>query len=548
MNWFNNLNARPRVMLSFTVMLALIAAMGALAIVSLGQANVRMEVLYQDDFVGLLALDDILLARDGLAKSNRDAVLNMHDPVKVAAIEKTTKLTLAELHTSLDATDKHFYVKEGMAFLATLRQGLPAYEAADAELMRRVDAKDTAGAKAALTAVSEAAKVINNAGDGARKFKTSVAEKKLDANNQQYQSSRVIVFAVAGVSMLLAVVLSLMLANGFAIPLNLAVSTLERVADGDLTVSLEVRTRDEMGRMASALNSTLAKLRSTLQTVSESAAGANASSEELAAAAEAIAAGSQEQAASLEETSASLEQITATVRQSADNAKQANQLASSSGESAQKGQEVVGRAVAAMEEINVASAKISEIISTIDEIAFQTNLLAVNAAVEAARAGEQGRGFAVVATEVRSLSQRSAGAAKEIKALIQDTLKKVARGTELVNQSGDTLQTIVSSVKRVTDIVGEISAAAEEQSAGIDQVNTAVTQIDQVTQSNSAQTEELSSTAQTLSEQSLRLTRLVGIFKLNENGDTDQSQHPLGSVEVERRAWSTEAPRGYQSA
>ncbi|MFT4115033.1 methyl-accepting chemotaxis protein, partial [Silvibacterium sp.] len=179
-----------------------------------------------------------------------------------------------------------------------------------------------------------------------------------------------------------------------------------------------------------------------------------------------------------------------------------------------QGQEVVSNAVTAMSDIKMASAKISDIISTIDEIAFQTNLLAVNAAVEAARAGEQGRGFAVVATEVRSLAQRSAGAAKEIKGLIEDSRRKVERGSELVNRSGETLQGIVTSVKRVTDIVGEIAVASAEQSTGVEQVNTAMTQMDQVTQSNSAQTEELSSTAQSLSDQAAQLMKTISAFKL----------------------------------
>jgi methyl-accepting chemotaxis protein len=275
-----------------------------------------------------------------------------------------------------------------------------------------------------------------------------------------------------------------------------------------------------------------------MEAVMASAQSASSSSQELSSAAETLASGAQEQASSLEETSASLEQITATVRQSADNARQASQIASSSRESAERGQDVVTSAVHAMEEINTASAKISDIISTIDEIAFQTNLLAVNAAVEAARAGEEGRGFAVVASEVRSLAQRSAGAAKEIKALIQDSLRKVEKGSELVNRSGETLLSIVGSVKKVTDIVGEIAAAAEEQSTGVDQVNTAVTQIDQVTQQNSAQTEELSSTAQTLSDQSARLLKLVSVFTLSEGGFDAVAQ-----IEPQRKRPAKQLPR-----
>jgi methyl-accepting chemotaxis protein len=261
-----------------------------------------------------------------------------------------------------------------------------------------------------------------------------------------------------------------------------------------------------------------------MQQVIESAANASSYSQQLAAASEAIASGAQEQAASLEETSASLEQITASVRQSADNAQQASQLAAGSKDSALQGQDVVAKAITAMSEINVASAKISDIISTIDEIAFQTNLLAVNAAVEAARAGDEGRGFAVVASEVRSLAQRSAVAAKEIKVLIQDSLRKVDAGSALVNRSGETLQGIVGSVKRVTDIVGEIAASSSEQSTGIEQVNSAMTQVDQVTQANSAQTEELSATAQSLSEQSAHLLELVNTFTLRQGGDSDQER------------------------
>jgi len=243
------------------------------------------------------------------------------------------------------------------------------------------------------------------------------------------------------------------------------------------------------------------------------------SSQQLAAASEAIASGAQEQAASLEETSASLEEITAAVRQSADNAQQASQLAAGSKGlgTARRGGSFQGDYRNGGDQCRLGQ-DIGHFISTIDEIAFQTNLLAVNAAAEAARAGDEGRGFAVAASEVRSLAQRSAVATKGIKVLIQDSLKKVDAGSELVNRSGETLKGIVGSVKRVTDIVGEIAAASGEQSTGIEQVNPAMTQMDQVTQSNSAQTEELSATAQSLSEQSAHLLELVGTFTLSRGG------------------------------
>jgi methyl-accepting chemotaxis protein len=324
-------------------------------------------------------------------------------------------------------------------------------------------------------------------------------------------------------SIALAALITVLIVRSIVRPLAKAVAALGLVAEGDLTASLDVDTRDEIGDMAKALNQAVERLNSTMRDVADNAANASSSSQQLAAASEAIASGAQEQAASLEETSASLEEITATVRQSSDNAQQASQLAVSSRDAAVQGQEVVAQAITAMSEINTSSAKISEIISTIEEIAFQTNLLAVNAAVEAARAGDEGRGFAVVASEVRALAQRSAGAAKEIKGLIQDSLHKVHHGSALVNRSGETLQGIVASVKRVTDIVSEMATAASEQSAGVEQVNTAMTQMDHVTQSNSAQTEELSATAESLSEQASKLLELVGAFNLGNGGKNQRN-------------------------
>ncbi len=250
-------------------------------------------------------------------------------------------------------------------------------------------------------------------------------------------------------------------------------------------------------------------------------------SQQLAGAAAELSSGAQEQASSLEETASSLEEITSTIQQNADNAQQANQLAGSSRRVAENGGEVVSKAVKGMGEINTASKRIADIITAIDEIAFQTNLLALNAAVEAARAGEQGRGFAVVAGEVRNLAQRSAGAAKEIKSLIQDSVGKVSTGSELVNESGRTLGEIVTSVKRVTDIVSEIAAASREQASGIEQVNRAVTQMDQVVQTNAAQTEELSATAEQLSDKAIQLQAVVSQFNL--------TREPLVATSISHR-------------
>ena len=289
----------------------------------------------------------------------------------------------------------------------------------------------------------------------------------------------------------------------------------DSIAEGDFTTLIPDLGDDAIGKVGAALNDAVVSIRTTLEGVREVGAQLSDASSQLAAACEDISSGAQEQASSLEETASTLEEITATVKQNSDSSQQARQLASGSRDVAEKGGNVVGQAVEAMIAINHSSNKIAEIITAIDEIAFQTNLLALNAAVEAARAGEQGRGFAVVASEVRNLAQRSAGAAKEIKSLIQDSVKKVETGTDLVNKSGQTLNEIVTSVKRVTDIVSEIAAASREQASGIEQVNKAVTQMDGVTQQNASQTEEMSATAQTLSDQASQLTDLLSRFKLD---------------------------------
>ncbi|AQR70809.1 hypothetical protein BZG29_22695 [Janthinobacterium sp. LM6] len=297
-------------------------------------------------------------------------------------------------------------------------------------------------------------------------------------------------------------------------PLKAAVKVAETVADGDLRTHFGAPASDEIGDLMRALHGMNEALR---KVVSEVQTGTNAiatASGEIAAGNQDLSARTEQQASSLEETASSMEELTSTVKQNADNARQANQMAVAASGVAERGGSIVSQVVDTMGAIDTASTKIVDIIGVIDGIAFQTNILALNAAVEAARAGEQGRGFAVVATEVRSLAQRSAAAAREIKTLIGDSVEQVNNGTRLVQQAGSTMGEVVDSVRRVTDIMAEITAASAEQSMGIDQVNQAIAQMDQVTQQNAALVEEAAAAAESMQDQAARLAQVAAGFQL----------------------------------
>ncbi len=311
------------------------------------------------------------------------------------------------------------------------------------------------------------------------------------------------------------------LLDAVATPLHEAQIVLTALAAGDLTKQMMGAYQGEFDQMKVSLNTAITQLTQTVSLVRHAVEAVTTGADEISKGSDDLAQRTSEQAGALEETSASMEEMTSTVKQNADNSKQANQLAIAARDIANKGGAVTTRAVDAMGEINKSSKKIADIITVIDEIAFQTNLLALNAAVEAARAGEHGRGFAVVAAEVRNLAQRSATAAKEIKGLINESIQRVTDGTELVNQSGKTLEEIVGSVKRVTDIIAEISAASQEQASGIDQVNKAIMEMDQGTQQNAALVEETASASQSMKEQAKELTRQVEVFKVASREGTE---------------------------
>ena len=355
------------------------------------------------------------------------------------------------------------------------------------------------------------------------------AKAEYDSAAASYQTIRALAVTAVVAGIVLAVLMGGAMIRQISRALGDAVQITDAVAQGDLTVAIHSRGKDEIAQLLSGLTAMRDNLAHVVSGVRGNAQGVASASAEIASGNNDLSIRTEQQASALQETAASMEELSSTVKQNADNARQANQLAMSASTVAGQGGDVVAEVVTTMKGINDSSKKIADIISVIDGIAFQTNILALNAAVEAARAGEQGRGFAVVAGEVRNLAQRSAEAAKEIKSLITASVERVEQGTQLVDKAGITMTEVVGAIRRVTDIMGEISAASSEQSTGVSQVGEAVTQMDQVTQQNAALVEEMAAAASSLSHQAQALVGAVAVFKLT--ADQARASQPGGAVD-----------------
>jgi methyl-accepting chemotaxis protein len=534
MSWFYNLRTMTKLLISFALTACVMGVVGYFGISGMGHINGMLNTMYSRDMLGLNSVMQAEIERVSMSRDLRDLML-----AKDSAAQEKTAHSIDEhdvkLRALLDDTEKTLVSADGKVKMAEIRLAYgPLLEGVHA-MIRAANAKDRAAMEAAFEQQRALGTLITANLESIKGFKLGLSKTAFDESDDVFFGLRARMGWLIAFGVALGIASGIFLGRAVGNPLRRAVAVLDEVAGGDFTRELVVSSKDEVGQLGTALNAAVSSVRDALNGVRSVAEGLASSSGELSSAAQEISSGAQEQAASLEETAASLEEITSTVKQTGDNAQQASRLASGSRDIAEKGGRTVRSAVDAMSEISSSSKKIADIITTIDEIAFQTNLLALNAAVEAARAGEQGRGFAVVATEVRNLAQRSAAASKEIKALIGDSVQKVDLGSKHVTESGATLDEIVGSVKHVTDIVAEIAAATREQNTGLEQVNKAVSQLDQVTQSNAAQTEELSSTAESLAQQAQELQALVAKFKTGSDSGRSPPTRPVLKATTLRR-------------
>jgi methyl-accepting chemotaxis protein len=486
----------------------MLIATGAAAI----DGNLMDEAI---EYEKLLRISYAFRASEPKAKEQFDASVKEFNTLakQSEAMFTGVKTLLTQAQKDDDATVVATYVDLEKR-LEAIDNAQIGFEAQAQSVFKLIDQGDHAGAMQQLGAVdaaqSKAETEIKGFVDAVKKITDANVVAALEGAKQTKTMLIVLaVLAFAG-----AAALGLVIARGI---LRQAVAAREaalRIAAGDLCGRIEVTSQDEMGQMLSAMRDMQASLTRVVSGVRQNADSVATASAQIAQGNHDLSQRTEEQASALEETAASMEQLGSTVKQNAESARQANQLALGASTVAVKGGGVVSQVVETMKGINDSSKKIADIIGVIDGIAFQTNILALNAAVEAARAGEQGRGFAVVAAEVRSLAQRSADAAKEIKILISTSVDRVEQGTTLVDQAGSTMEEVVASIKQVTDIMGEISAASTEQSAGVDQVGEAVSQMDQATQQNAALVEESSAAAESLKGQAQQLVEAVAVFKL----------------------------------
>src|SRR5471030_3170754 len=521
MKWLHDLRLATKLGLAFASVLILTTAVGVFSIVQLAGVNRTATELSARWMPSMRAVQDIK-SQIARVRTRELQYIISDDQVEMDKYDKVIASDLADLAKMQAEFEKLISTPEEKALYGDFQSMWERYMVEDGRIRAAARINDDATAKTLIRAESnklivslrgQVDKLVKLYGDGGIEAARS--------GDERYATSRLWIIALLAASVALgalaATAITAWLVKRLGGEPDYAVEIAGRIAAGDLSVEVSTAPNDHgsllfaMKTMRDSLADIVGQVRGATDTIASA-------SDQIVAGNLDLSARTEQQASSLEETAASMEQLTSAVKQNADSARQANQLALSASEIAQKGGMVVSQVVDTMGSINASARKIVDIIGVIDGIAFQTNILALNAAVEAARAGEQGRGFAVVASEVRNLAQRSAAAAKEIKTLISNSVEQVGAGSKLVEQAGATMEDVVVSVRRVTDIMGEITAAGREQSSGIEQVNIAIAQMDTATQQNASLVEEATAASQSMQHQASTLADLVSLFQLDDGG------------------------------
>jgi methyl-accepting chemotaxis protein len=512
---FSDLNVGTRLAVGFGFVLCLMAFLVVLGVTRLESVDGATSQMVDQDWVKADAANTVSAYTRANARRSMELLIapdkayRTHVQERIEANKKSVSDAIARL-------DELVRLPEGKALLAKIKEQRAAFVSSFTLVAKLVEEdKHDEAKKAMLEQTLPALDTLQKSVNELVSLQKKVVETSGGEIKKSVDFAQMLMVAVGLGALAAGIAFAWVLTRSITGPLRRAVTVAKTVASGDLTSRIEVRSKDETGVLLQALkdmNESLVRIVSQVRSGTETIAGA---SNQIAAGNLDLSSRTEEQASSLEETASSMEELTSTVKQNADNARQANTLVLSASDVASRGGAVVAEVVQTMGSINESARKIVDIIGVIDGIAFQTNILALNAAVEAARAGEQGRGFAVVAAEVRTLAQRSAQAAKEIKELIGDSVEKVENGARLVDQAGATMAEIVDSVKRVTDIMAEISAASQEQTAGIEQINQAISQMDEVTQQNASLVEEAAAASEAMQEQAGNLSQVVGTFRID---------------------------------
>jgi methyl-accepting chemotaxis protein len=504
------------ILVTFALMIVVGAAVGVLSLRTNNESTGRVHIISDRSMLLNDAYKDMQRCRTGMARVYGALRENLDEGSKASALESSAKglqKSIAQVDAfksappieGVDESLRQSIVQAAQTHIDAVQRAMAALHAGDVAGYTAINYKDvTATGAAWSTEIERFQQLVKR-----------LAQEEDDASRTRYGA--IVKFVVLGNVLALALIAAVFFGlKAFVItPLNEAVGVLMRVAEGDLAVQVTTGGRNELGRLLSAVARMRESLAQTVRQVRSSSDSVNTGAHEIASGNLDLSSRTEQQSASLEKTAASMEQMTSTVTNNSENARQASALASSAADLATRGGEVVRGVVSTMDEISEGSRKMADIIGVIDGIAFQTNILALNAAVEAARAGEQGRGFAVVAGEVRALAQRSAAAAKEIKALIDDSVARVQSGNTLVAQAGSTMNETVEAVRRVAHIVEDIASASAEQTQGILQIGQAVSEMEQVTQQNAALVEQAAAAAQSLEEQAQNLTQVVSQFRLD---------------------------------